>query len=63
MREKMRQVMRFSGLHFVRRGRLDWLFKYFLLSRQLARNEVSLRPELPPPGAAIPKLAKANDNK
>ena len=43
MREKMRQVMRFSGLHFVRRGRLDWLFKYYLLSRQLAKSEMNLR--------------------
>lgn len=47
MREKMRQVMRFSGLHFVRRGRLDWLIKYYLLSRQLAKSEVNLRRETP----------------
>ena len=55
MREKMRQVMRFSGLHFVRRGRLDWLIKYFLLSRQLSKSEASLRPERMPPGAAVLK--------
>ena len=29
-REKVKTVMRFSGMHFVRRGRLDWLGKYFL---------------------------------
>jgi hypothetical protein len=29
-RERMRAVMRFSGMYFVKRGRLDWLFKYFL---------------------------------
>ena len=29
-RAKVREVMRFSGMHFVRRGRLDWLLKYFM---------------------------------
>ena len=29
-RERMREVMRFSGLYFVKRGRLDWLIRYFL---------------------------------
>ncbi|WP_321530992.1 nitrous oxide-stimulated promoter family protein [uncultured Desulfuromonas sp.] len=29
MRERIRQVMKFSGLHFVKRGRLDWLWHYF----------------------------------
>ena len=29
-REKIREVMRFSGMHFVKRGRLDWLIRYFL---------------------------------
>lgn len=28
-REKIRQVMKYSGLHFVKRGRIDWLIKYF----------------------------------
>ncbi len=28
-REKMRRVMRFSGLYLVKRGRLDLLFHYF----------------------------------
>ena len=28
-REKMRRVMRFSGLYLVKRGRLDMLFHYF----------------------------------
>ena len=29
-REKIREVMRFSGIHFVKRGRVDWLIKYFI---------------------------------
>ena len=29
-RQRMREVMRFSGLYFVKRGRVDWLVKYFL---------------------------------
>jgi len=29
-REKIRAVMRFSGMYFVRRGRLDWMFRYFM---------------------------------
>jgi hypothetical protein len=29
-REKIRKVMRFSGKHFVKRGRIDWMVKYFL---------------------------------
>jgi len=28
-RQKIRSVMRFSGIYFVRRGRLDWLVRYF----------------------------------
>ena len=28
-RDKIRQVMKFSGLHFIKRGRLDWLIRYF----------------------------------
>ncbi len=28
-RARMQEVMKFSGMHFVKRGRLDWLFKYF----------------------------------
>lgn len=40
-REEMREIMRFSGMHFVRRGRLDWLVKYFLLNRQLAKSELN----------------------
>jgi hypothetical protein len=30
-RERMRQVMRFSGMWYIKRGRLDWLVRYFLL--------------------------------
>jgi hypothetical protein len=29
-RRRIREVMKFSGMHFVRRGRVDWLVKYFL---------------------------------
>jgi len=28
-RARVREVMRFSGMHFVKRGRLDWLVRYF----------------------------------
>lgn len=28
-RDKIKAVMRFSGMHFVKRGRLDWLVRYF----------------------------------
>lgn len=30
MRRRIRAIMRFSGLYYVKRGRLDWLVKYFL---------------------------------
>ena len=55
MREKMRELMRFSGLYFIRRGRLDWLIKYYLLSRQLAKSDVNLGPVKISSGAGIPK--------
>jgi len=29
-RKKIQEVMRFSGMHFVKRGRIDWLVKYFM---------------------------------
>jgi len=29
-RQKIRDVMRFSGIYFVKRGRLDWLVRYFM---------------------------------
>ena len=29
-RARIKEVMKFSGMHFVKRGRLDWLVKYFL---------------------------------
>lgn len=29
-RERIREVMRFSGMYFVKRGRVDWLVRYFL---------------------------------
>lgn len=28
-REKMREVMRFSGAYLIKKGRLDYIFKYF----------------------------------
>jgi hypothetical protein len=28
-RKKIQEIMRFSGIHFVKRGRVDWLWKYF----------------------------------
>ncbi len=28
-RRRIKEVMRFSGIYFVKRGRLDWLIKYF----------------------------------
>jgi len=30
MRNRIREVMRFSGMYFMKRGRLDWLYHYFL---------------------------------
>ena len=29
-RKQIREVMKFSGMHYVKRGRLDWLLKYFI---------------------------------
>ena len=29
-RRRIREVMKFSGMHFVKRGRLDWLVRYFM---------------------------------
>ncbi|MBN2288732.1 MAG: nitrous oxide-stimulated promoter family protein [Candidatus Glassbacteria bacterium] len=29
-RKKIQEVMRFSGIYFIKRGRLDWLLKYFM---------------------------------
>lgn len=29
-RQQVREIMRYSGMYFVRRGRLDWLVRYFL---------------------------------
>lgn len=30
-RTKIKEVMKFSGIYFIKRGRIDWLIKYFLL--------------------------------
>jgi hypothetical protein len=29
-REQVKNIMRFSGKYFVKRGRLDWLLRYFI---------------------------------
>ncbi len=29
-RQQVREVMKFSGMYFVKRGRVDWLVKYFM---------------------------------
>jgi pentatricopeptide repeat protein len=28
-REKIKEIMRFSGIYFIKRGRLDWVWHYF----------------------------------
>lgn len=30
-RQKIKEVMKFSGMYYVKRGRIDWLIKYFLM--------------------------------
>ena len=30
-RDRTREVMRYSGMYFVKRGRLDWLIRYFMM--------------------------------
>jgi len=30
-RQKIKDIMRYSGIYFVKRGRLDWLVKYFFM--------------------------------
>jgi hypothetical protein len=45
-RRKIREVMRFSGIYFVKRGRIDWLLRYFLMGRNHAEPlRVSGRPQ------------------
>lgn len=29
MRQRIRQVMKFSGIYYVKRGRFDWIWHYF----------------------------------
>lgn len=31
-RQKVKEVMRYSGMYFVKRGRIDWLVRYFLMN-------------------------------
>jgi len=38
-RQRIREIMRFSGMHFVKRGRLDWLVRYFLTEGPPSRRE------------------------
>ena len=28
-RQNIKEIMKYSGMHFVKRGRIDWLIKYF----------------------------------
>jgi hypothetical protein len=37
-RAKIKEVMKFSGMYFVRRGRLDWLIRYFRQTRKTGRR-------------------------
>jgi hypothetical protein len=30
-RARIKKVMRFSGMYFIKRGRLDWLVRYFMM--------------------------------
>ncbi|MGE4319303.1 MAG: nitrous oxide-stimulated promoter family protein [Deferribacterales bacterium] len=30
MRDKIRRIMKFSGIYYIKRGRLDWVFHYFI---------------------------------
>jgi len=41
----IKEVMRYSGMYFVKRGRIDWLLRYFLLSSQLKRAGRNKRAE------------------
>jgi len=41
MRLRIKEVMRFSGMYYVKRGRLDWLVRYFLINRTMSRNELN----------------------
>lgn len=29
MRQRIKEVMKYSGIHYLKRGRLDWVYKYF----------------------------------
>jgi len=44
-RVMIREVMRFSGMHFAKRGRIDWLLKYFLANRS-ERRAADRRPKI-----------------
>jgi hypothetical protein len=43
-RARVREVMRYSGMYFVKRGRLDWLVRYFLLERSARRPRAGAKP-------------------
>jgi len=30
MRAKIKEVMKFSGIYYMKRGRIDWVYKYFM---------------------------------
>ncbi len=39
-RLKIKEVMRYAGIYYVKRGRLDWLIKYFLINKTLNKQEL-----------------------
>jgi hypothetical protein len=41
MRARMKDVMSFSGMYYVKRGRLDWLIKYFLVNKTLNQDKLN----------------------
>ncbi len=48
IRVMIKEVVRFSGMHFVKRGRLDWMISYFV--RHKGKERISwqrLRPLRP----------------
>ncbi len=34
-RQQIREIMKFSGMYYVKRGRIDWLLRYFLNNNKL----------------------------
>ena len=38
-RQRVREIMRYAGIHFVKRGRLDWMVRYFMMDRGRKNRE------------------------